>query len=67
MSWIVKQVWQQAARCNIKDSKIQFMTNTISYMYRYQSAIFRESNKTKEHITNTPIQALIAVTVINKY
>jgi acetylornithine/succinyldiaminopimelate/putrescine aminotransferase len=34
------------------------------YMFWHQSAIFRESTKTKEHKSNTPIQVLITLTAM---
>jgi len=46
---------------------MQFVTSTNSYMFRHQSAIPKESTKTKEHVTNTPIQVLIALTLIINY
>jgi hypothetical protein len=36
------------------------------YMFWHQGVIFRGSTKTKEHKFNTPIQVLIALTVIIK-
>ena len=35
-------------------------------MFRHRSAIFRESIKTKECKSNTPIQVLIALTIVIK-
>ena len=37
------------------------MVSTNSYMFRHRSDIFRESTKTREHESNTPIQVLIAL------
>jgi len=35
--------------------KIQYMISINSYIFRHQTAIFRESTKTKEHESKTPI------------
>ena len=42
------------------------MTSTELYMFRYRSAIFRESTNTKDYNSTTPLQLLIALTVIIK-
>lgn len=49
-----------------KKHKQNLVHGVSSYMPRHQSAIYRESVKTKEHNCSTPIQALIALTVFIK-
>jgi len=40
------------------------MITNNPYLLQHQSAIFRESTNTTDHKTKTPLQALIALTVI---
>ena len=49
-----------------KKHKQNLVHGVSSYMLRHQSAIYRESVKTKEHNCSTPIQVQIALTVFIK-